>query len=105
MKGQQIYFTQKELEALLNTLDEWQDLLLVEKEDEDKYAHRLEYGLGTAWGKLTEAKKRKQIKKTCKGCYAVDTGQHPLCGDAKGCSLGYKTNGEGVPLEPCPKPK
>ena len=53
MKGKQIYFTQKEIQALLTTLDEWQDLLGVE--GEEKYANRLKYGLGAAWGKLTEA--------------------------------------------------
>ncbi len=45
------------------------------------------------------------IKKNCKGCYAADTGQHPLCGEPKGCCLGYKNDGAGHPEEECPKPK
>ena len=45
------------------------------------------------------------MNKTCKGCYAADTGAHPMCGDAHGCTLGYKTDGEGHPQEECPKPK
>lgn len=44
-------------------------------------------------------------KKTCKRCYAADTGAHPLQGEARGCVLGYKTDGSGHPLELCPKPK
>lgn len=44
------------------------------------------------------------MKKTCKGCYAAETGQHPLGGNPHGCKLGYKTNGDGRPLEECPKP-
>lgn len=43
--------------------------------------------------------------KMCKGCYAADTGRHPMQGTPNGCSLGYKTNGQGKPLEECPKPK
>ena len=45
------------------------------------------------------------MKKTCKNCYAADTGMHPLYGDPHGCTLGYKTDGEGHPQEECPKPK
>lgn len=45
------------------------------------------------------------MKKVCKGCYAADTGAHPLQGISKGCSLGYKTDGQGKALEECPKPK
>ena len=45
------------------------------------------------------------MKKTCKGCYAAETGTHPLCGEPHGCSLGYQTNLQGLPLEECPKPK
>jgi hypothetical protein len=41
----------------------------------------------------------------CKGCYAAITGAHPKAGKAHGCSLGYKTDGTGIPLEECPKPK
>ena len=44
------------------------------------------------------------MKKTCKGCYAADTGIHPTQGVPKGCILGYKTDGEGKPLVECPKP-
>lgn len=55
MKGKQVYFTQQEIQALLDTLQEWEDLLGVD--GEDKCAHRLQYGLGTAWKKITEAKK------------------------------------------------
>ena len=43
--------------------------------------------------------------KTCKGCYAADTGRHPMQGTPKGCTLDYKTNGQGKPLEECSKPK
>ena len=43
--------------------------------------------------------------KKCKGCYAADTGMHPLQGTPKGCVLGFKTDGQGKPLEECPKPK
>lgn len=45
------------------------------------------------------------MNKTCKGCYAADTGGHPMSGEAHGCTLGYKTDGEGHPQEECPKPK
>ena len=45
------------------------------------------------------------MNKTCKGCYAAETGAHPLQGEPKGCILNYKTDGEGKPLEACPKPK
>lgn len=45
------------------------------------------------------------MNKTCKGCYAADTGQHPLYGHPHGCTLGYKNDGEGHPEEQCPKPK
>lgn len=45
------------------------------------------------------------MKKICKGCYAADTGYHPMQGDPHGCVLGYKTDGHGKPLEECPKPK
>lgn len=49
MKGKQIYFTQQEIRALLLTLEDFQ-----ENVSETVYAHRLKYGLGTAWGKLAE---------------------------------------------------
>ena len=45
------------------------------------------------------------MKRDCNGCYAADTGQHPLHGVPHGCCLGYKTDGEGHPKEECPKPK
>lgn len=45
------------------------------------------------------------MKKTCKNCYAAQTGLHPMQGKAYGCELGYKTDGNGKPLEDCPKPK
>lgn len=45
------------------------------------------------------------MNKTCKGCFAADTGSHPMSGDAKGCVLGYKTDGAGKPLVECPKPR
>ena len=45
------------------------------------------------------------IKKSCKGCYAAVTDGHPKYGEAHGCSLDYRTNGKGVPMEECPKPK
>lgn len=45
------------------------------------------------------------MNKKCKGCYAADTGMHPLHGTPKGCTLGFKTDGQGKPLEECPKPK
>ena len=45
------------------------------------------------------------MNKTCKGCYAAETGGHPMSGDAYGCTLGYKTDGSGHPQEECPKPK
>lgn len=59
MKGNQMYFTRQEVKALFDTLQEWQELLGVE--GEDKYAHRLKNGLGTAWGKLAEVKKSKNL--------------------------------------------
>lgn len=42
------------------------------------------------------------MKKTCKGCCAVEI---PLTGEPQGCELGYKTDGNGHPQEECPKPK
>lgn len=45
------------------------------------------------------------IKKQCKGCYAAETGAHPMVGSPRGCRLGYKTDGKGHPQEECPKPK
>ncbi len=44
------------------------------------------------------------MKKTCKGCYAAKTGNHPREGEPHGCALGYKTDGNGHPTEECPKP-
>ena len=52
-KGKSIYFSKKELETLLEVLEEWES-----KVDEDIYARRLKLGLGTAWGKLEEAKNK-----------------------------------------------
>ena len=49
-KGKSIYFTSMELEILLEVIKEWDDNV-----GEDIYARRLSNGLGTAWGKLTEA--------------------------------------------------
>lgn len=37
--------------------------------------------------------------KTCKNCYAAETGAHPMSGQAHGCTLGYKTDGQGHALE------
>lgn len=45
------------------------------------------------------------MKRTCKGCFAGDTGNHPMSGEPHGCRLGFKTDGKGHPLEECPKPK
>lgn len=45
------------------------------------------------------------MNRTCKGCYAAETGGHPMQGNPRGCSLNYKTDGEGHPREECPKPK
>ena len=45
------------------------------------------------------------IKKTCKGCYAAETGSHPRVGQPYGCLLAYQTDGQGHPAEECPKPK
>ncbi|MBR1694813.1 MAG: hypothetical protein IJ709_05370 [Selenomonas sp.] len=45
------------------------------------------------------------IKKTCKGCYAVETDGHPKFGEPHGCILGFQTDGQGHPKEECPKPK
>ena len=42
--------------------------------------------------------------KSCKNCYAAETGGHPKYGTAHGCKLGYKTDGNGKALEECPKP-
>ena len=53
MKGKSIYFSKKELEALLEVLEEWENIV-----DEDIYSFRLKLGLGTAWGKLSEAKSK-----------------------------------------------
>jgi len=44
------------------------------------------------------------MKKTCKGCYAAETGGHPLSGEPYGCQLGYPTDGNGHPVGDCPKP-
>lgn len=44
------------------------------------------------------------MKKSCKGCYAAETGGHPMAGKSYGCMLGYKTDGEGHSKEECPKP-
>ncbi|MCX4341759.1 MAG: hypothetical protein OSJ72_19280 [Lachnospiraceae bacterium] len=44
------------------------------------------------------------MKKSCKGCYAAETGGHPMAGKPYGCVLGYQTDGEGKPKEECPKP-
>lgn len=52
-KGKLIYFSKKELEMLLKTLGEWENIV-----DEYTYSCRLKSGLGTAWGKLTDAKRR-----------------------------------------------
>lgn len=56
MKGRQIYFSYQELLMLIKTLEEWQVLLGVD--GEDVYSRRLQNGLGTAWGKLVEAKNK-----------------------------------------------
>lgn len=58
-------------------------------------------------GSLNDLKREERIvmNKTCKGCYAAETGVHPLSGQAYGCKLGYRTNGKGKPLANCPKPK
>lgn len=45
------------------------------------------------------------MKKTCNGCYAAVTGEHPRSGKPYGCKLGYNTDGNGKPLEECPKPQ
>lgn len=46
------------------------------------------------------------IKIKCNGCYAaITTKGHPRCGECVGCELGHKTNGKGIPMEECPKPK
>ena len=55
MKGKHIYFTAQEISALLLTLGEWEASMM--PEHESIYAHRLQYGLGTAWGKLCLAAK------------------------------------------------
>ena len=52
MKGKTIYFTAQEMRALLLTLEDWQENML--PEHETVYAHRLKYGLGAAWGKISE---------------------------------------------------
>lgn len=43
-------------------------------------------------------------EKKCKGCYAAETGGHPMSGEPYGCALGYETDGDGHPKEECPKP-
>lgn len=43
--------------------------------------------------------------RTCHNCYAAETGKHPMNGNVHGCSLEYKNDGNGKPLEDCPKPK
>ncbi len=43
--------------------------------------------------------------KSCKNCYAAETGAYPIQGSPYGCVLGYKTDGKGTALEMCPKPK
>lgn len=48
------------------------------------------------------------MRRNCKGCYARDTGEHPLADGAQGCTLGYDVgweNGKQYPKEDCPKPK
>ncbi len=45
------------------------------------------------------------MKKTCRNCFAAETGAHPLEDrPITGCRLGYK-NEDGKPLEDCPKPQ
>ncbi len=55
-KGKAIYFSVRELKALMEVLGEWKD-----KVDEDTYASYLEFGLGSAWRKLVEAKIKTEI--------------------------------------------
>lgn len=45
------------------------------------------------------------MKKSCKGCYAVEGNGHPLMCEPHGCALNYKNDGNGHPLEECPKPR
>lgn len=45
------------------------------------------------------------MMKSCKNCYAAETGGHPMNGNPKGCTLGFRTDGNGKALEECPKPK
>lgn len=52
-KGKSIYFSQKELEIILKVLEEWEHIV-----DEEIYSCRLKTGLGTAWGKLADAKSK-----------------------------------------------
>lgn len=45
------------------------------------------------------------MNKMCKGCYAAETGIHPLGGQAYGCALGYRTDGKGKSFRKLPKTK
>ena len=50
MKGKTIYITKREMQALIKTLDEWQDFM-IEKNDHI-YIHRMREGLGNLWEKM-----------------------------------------------------
>lgn len=54
-KGKSIYIGKHEMQALLKTLDEWQDFM-IEKNDQI-YMHRMREGLANVWQKIiTNAK-------------------------------------------------
>ena len=59
-KGKSIYFTKKEIDALIMALKSWEEL---EKEkSEDVYAHMiLECGVGAAWRKIAEAAVKEKV--------------------------------------------
>ena len=44
---------------------------------------------------------KSSIKKTCNGCRALRVDQY----EPMGCHLGFRMSRQGVPLEPCPKPR
>ncbi len=60
MKGKSIYFTAKEIEALIDFYNHWDDKLTrEEKEDEEFYAYWT-LRTGTAFNKIFQSKKRKE---------------------------------------------
>lgn len=60
MNGKSIYITKNEMQALIKTLDEWQDFM-IEKNDQI-YVHRMREGLGNIWEKIIKNAKQEGKK-------------------------------------------